>query len=1128
MIYKLLQSFQENNIKVWAEDGKIKFSAPKSKITNDFIAALKANKEMLLDYFANSNGIESKTIIATRNQMALWIERKLGSVDGTIHNGMIKVMHGNIEAANIRNAFINVIKRHEALKSTFYEEAGEVYITSGDINENFFSVEDLSFMGFDEACRYIKNKMNETLNLKDGPLFRVGVYTVEKDMHIIGLWAHHIISDGYSLFIIEKEFYRFYDEIVNGSRYQINNAGSYFDSIKEEQEYLASSQYMKDIEYWKQCLDENIKGSSLPKYKVKASGRYRYKAATFIHKYSKELSSAIQASARECQTTVYMLVFAMFNFAMRQYNEGRKTSLGLFSSNRLEEKHRSIVGYFANAVVFQFEADGEMTVLQYVQKVKTQIFQMLSRQQTPFTCLVSEMKPDREEGNLFFSVAFDSLLFPRDKETEQMREKLNITEYALVKGSGEYDLIVWISEQEGSYSLEYRYNSEVFEGYQINAFAETVEGMLGVVCSDNNMVLSQIPVLYGESKRIIEEINCTQTECKELSVCDVIRKQCFKNKEKTAISCGSGQISYEQTEALISYISKWMKQAGVQKGDYVGIMLERNCYLIPAILSVWSIGAVYVPIDPHFPVNRKEYIIRNTGLAAVLTEEMLKDSINTEVMSISIEDIAAEWTLQDKRRIENAEAFYAEAASDAPAYVLYTSGSTGQPKGVVISHSSFMNFLSDMVKNISLSEKDKVLAITSTCFDISLLEMILPLFAGAGVVMVTHEEALDGRKILECIKENEVTVMQATPSSFDMLYDFYEKENSSGLLLKSCLCGGEGYELDLVNKMQRMAGRVFNVYGPTETTIWSAIYEFPRTCSNVLIGKPIANTKVMVVNEVGLPLPVGAPGELLIGGKGVFKGYYNNEAMTEQAVIKLPDGDIYYKTGDWAYFNADGMLKFLGRKDSQVKLRGFRIELSEIENVFRKYEDIGKVAVITIQENGSDSLAAAVVPKDNAKLDSEVIMQHIEKYLPEYMLPSHIFVVGELPMTANRKIDKKAIRKMISELITNAFKTEAIEKESDLEKQIKAVWEEVLNKPVYSVNTGFFEAGGNSLLLNKLAAKFEMIFKRSIDIIQLLKYGTVRKMAAYICGDGTEHDKSSDDNAEYVNRRSQYLKSRKR
>ena len=1126
MIKEVLQSFQENNIQVWEKNGKVKFSGPKDKITNEFISILKENKESLIEYFASQKDTESKTV-STKNQMALWIERKLGSMDGTIHNGMIKVISGSVDYINIKKAFINVMNRHEALRSTFYEETSEVYITVDNINDNFFHVEDLSFMTMEDACLYAKNRMNETMSLNVGPLFQVAVYTVSECTHIVALWAHHVISDAYSLFIIEKEFYQFYDEIVNGCKHQLDNINSYLDCIMEEQKYLKSKQYIEDIEYWKGYLDKTVKGSSLPKYKMQSLDNYHYRAETFIDIYSKELSFAIRTSARECQTTVYMLVVAIFNLALNKFSEGRKTSLGMFASNRLKEEHRSMVGYFSNALVFQHEVDDKSTVLQYVKQIKTQILQMLSHQQTPFTCLVSEINPNREERNPFFSVAFDSLLFTRDEQTEELQKKLNIAEYDLVKGSGEYDFIVWISENDGCYSLEYRYNSQLFDKYQIETFAETLKGMLSIVCGDNNMLLSQIPLIFGKSKEIIDDINRTQVNYNELLVYDIIRKQCSEKKEKVAISCGNEAISYEEMEALISHISKWLKEAGVQKGNFVGIMLEKSCYLIPAILSVWSIGAVYVPIDPHFPASRKEYIITNTNLSAILIEQKLKNSMNTNVAEISIDDIVIEWNVQHRKGIDNVQDLYSIVEADLPAYVLYTSGSTGNPKGVIISHSAFMNFLNYMVQKISIVEDDKLLALTSICFDISLLEMFLPLMVGAGIVMTTHDEALDGSKILRCIKENSVTIMQATPPSYQILYDFYERETSLEGLLRSCLCGGQSYELDLVDKMQKMSKKVFNVYGPTETTIWSTVYEFPRPCTNITIGNPIANTKVIISNQLGQPLPLGISGELLIGGKGIFKGYFNNKEMTEHALIELSDGEIYYKTGDWAYFNEEGNLKFLGRRDSQVKIRGFRIELSEIENVFRKYEDILRVAAVMMQQNESHSLAVVVVPKDNVKLDTNLIMQFIKKYLPEYMLPSHILVIDELPMTANGKVCKKTIVNMINNLNKDDAKAEIVE-ESHLEKQIKSIWENVLNKHVNSINIGFFEAGGNSLLLNKLVVKFEMEFKHKIDIIKLLKYNTIKRMANYISNDEMEKNKTVDNNKEYVNRRGEYLKSRKR
>jgi len=1121
----LLKYFEDNEIKVWEEDGKIKFSGPKNKINDDMISLLKDNKEKLLDYFKTQK--DNKSVLkAANNQLALWLERKMGSTSGIIHNGMIKKLVGDIEIDHIKQAFFQVIKRHEALRSTFYEENHEVFIRLSDADDKFFRYEDIGICDENMARQYVKTKMNDTLNLVEGPLFRVGVYRYNENSYLLGIWGHHIISDAYSLFIIEEEFYKLYDEVKNKTKHQLKGVSLYFDTIREENAYLESEKYSNALEFNRANLDLNLTGSSLPKLQIMNDEENKYKLGTYTDTYSSTLTNEIKTYARQNNVTAFMLVFSIFNLAINFYNEGKKTSLGIFAANRTTEEHLNQVGYFSNALIFQKDVKEQGTLLEYIKEVKEQVMQLLSHQQLPFTCLVSEMNPLREGGKPFFDVVFDSLLFPKNQEVQELQNKLNIIDLELVKGSTDYDLIVWISEENKEYSLEYRYNSQLFEAYQIEVLAETVRGILDGIVEKQYLSLDKIPLVYKKTNDIMKQMNDTYVKYEDKFIFEAIKGQCKNKGDNVAISFKKQAISYNEMENLIEYVGWNLREKGVKKGDYVGILLKKSCYLIPSIIGIWAIGAVYVPIDPYFPENRKKYIINNTNLKAIIKDSD-SDLFEKNVLTIEADELIHLWEESNRCILKDNKMVYEAVTADDPAYVLYTSGSTGNPKGVTISHASFVNLLYDMGNRISLTEQDKVLSIASICFDMSILEMFLSLIKGAGVVMVSYEDSKSGRKFLETILENKATVMQATPSSFEMLFDYYEKEQIQEPILKICLCGGEGYELDLVNKLQKMAQRVFNMYGPTETTVWSTFYEIPKECKKLMIGKPIANTVIRIADKKGRTLPIGVPGEILIGGLGVFKGYFNNETLTSQFLVKLEDGEFYYKTGDWAYLNQDGELKFLGRRDNQIKIRGFRVEISEIENVFRKFEGISNTAVVTVQENGNCILVAVVTEKLDIKINVKKLNAFISEYLPSYMLPSHIFILDQLPMTNTNKIDKRVIEEIVKEKLLNHITHEKLE-ENELEKRIREIWELILNKRIRSIHEGFFESGGNSLLLNKLVLELEKHFEKKIDIIDLLRFSSISKMALYISDKNVKSDVAEEKAQEMALRRKQFLGKRKR
>lgn len=1123
----MIEKFQDVGIKIWKENDKIKFSGPRDKIDREFLSFLKENKEQLLAYLSTADSNDNQ--IATKNQMALWLERKMGNTSGVIHNGMIKSFDGDLDIDKVKLAFDKVLNRYEALNCTFYENDDEVCVKLSDIKSRYFTYEKLTNQSKEEAYDFVKEEINKTLDLENGPLFRVGIYEYSVDKYYIAIWAHHIISDAYSLFMIEKDFYKFYDELVNQTTHMFDTVMPYMSTVKDELTYLESKEYNDDLDYWINILDLTVSGTTLPKYKIISENEQSYIPATLIDAISQEASSEINSFAREKHLTPYILIFSVFNLLLTFINEGKTNSLGVFAANRLKEQYLNQVGYFSNAIVFQKETDRDNIFLEYVTDVKKMMLQSFAHQQLPLTELVEKLNPTRSNGMPFFNMAFDSLLFSNDDEKNELQRKLKFTDVDLVKGSGNYDLIVWLSFEENCYKLEYRYNSQMFDKYQIEGLAKSINGILSNLYEIQNKQLSDIPLLYGKHREIIESINNTEVSLPEENIFSCVKRQCNIYGDRLAIDFYGNRLNYSEMERLIDLFCCQLNEKGIGKGSYVGVMLKKSEYLLPAILSIWAVGAVYVPIDPNFPINRKEYIVSNTNLNAIIKDA--GEQLDTTSIIINVEQIAEIWLNDKNRELKYNYTTYNNMELDTPAYVLYTSGSTGNPKGVVISHRAFMNFLLHMKSDIALNENDKVLSITSICFDISLLEMFLPLITGSGVVMVSYEDSMDGRKILETIEKQSVTVMQATPSTFEILYDYYVKEDYKSPILNKCLCGGESYELNLVEKLQKMADTVFNVYGPTETTIWSTVYEIPNSCSKLRLGSPIANTKIRIADANGRQLPIGFPGELLIGGTGLFMEYYNNPELTKQVLIKSNDDELLYKTGDWAYFSENGELNFLGRRDSQIKIRGYRIEISEIENVFRKHEFVSNVVVVAVERNNMTELVAVVIPKDNVNIDIEQINSFVGQYLPSYMMPNRIVIQDSFPMTNNNKIDRKSLKEIIE---NNYYRNSdnnlqnSDENETEVERKIKAVWSKLLNKQLFSIDEGFFEVGGNSILLNKLAIELEKEFNKKIDIIKLLKFNTIRKMASYLDDNVVENKQENKKIAESVQRRNRYINRRKR
>jgi len=1109
----LICFFEEKRIKLWVEDGRLKFSGPKEEINRDFLNTLKENKEELLAHLSDKT---VKKVLATKNQMALWLESQMGNNSGIIHNGFIKKLKGAIQVEAIRKSFLKVISRHDALRSVFCEENEKVYIKQINIDHTFFQ----HFTCCQDAClSFIQEEMNQAFKLDEGPLFRVSVYQCSDDECLIGMWMHHIISDAYSLMIIEKEFLLFYNEFVNQEKHHLSDVPSYMDSIIADHEYLKSEQFNEDLNFWRHHLNTRLSGTSLPKFKI-TTKETSYTASEYIDTYTKDLTDDISIYARKNQFTTNTLFLAAFNLALHWINESNINALGIFSSNRLNDIQLKQVGYFSNGIVFQHEVNEDESFVHYLKRIKESLARSFAYQNMPFTSLVEELRPVREGGMPYFNIVIDSLLFPEDLEKESLQKKLGIEDIKLVKGSANYDLIVWISKENSCYRLEYRYNNHLFDDYQILSLASIVREILTKM--NPQILLKEIPLVNESQEGIVDKGEMNPDRIGMNTALELITEISHEQKEKIAINFQDQEVNYSQMRALAEKFSKVLKTIGIKKGDCVGIISDKNSHLISAVMGIWAVGAIYVPIDINLPVNRKEYIINHTKLSAIIQDG---DDIfwNMDVIKTIILDEIVE--MQDKDESESIISDYPIINKEDPAYILYTSGSTGNPKGVIINHGALFNLLCAMKEKILIKSIDKMLALSSICFDMSILEMFLPLTVGATVVMIPHATSKDGKGILNVILKKGITIMQGTPSSFKMLYDYFDLEGKKEKILDKCLCGGESYEIDLVDKMQEMSNEVYNAYGPTETTVWSTIYQIPKLCSKIKLGQPIANTQIVIADKHGRRLPLGTPGELLIGGVGVFDGYYNASELTQSAFIQLKNKRLY-KTGDWVYQDKDGEFIFLGRRDNQIKIRGFRIEISEIENVYKKCKGVHNAAIAIIERNQTNILIAILVKNKSIKLDEQEMVDYIKKYVPEYMVPNRTIFVDQLPVNSNNKIDRKAIIEMATRHLEESDDVE-IKFSNDLEREVKEKWESLLGYLVNSIDISFFEVGGDSLILNKLVIELQRELGKSIDIVDLLKYNTIRKMAAYINGEYEIIQQRSSKLENSTKRRSQLIKKRR-
>jgi len=570
---------------------------------------------------------------------------------------------------------------------------------------------------------------------------------------------------------------------------------------------------------------------------------------------------------------------------------------------------------------------------------------------------------------------------------------------------------------------------------------------------------------------------------------DLFVQQVNRNPEAAAVIFEREELSYRELNIRSNRLANRLRALSIGPDVLVGICLDRCAEMAVAILAVLKAGGAYLPLDPQYPGERIAFMLQDSGAAVLITEASFLGTLPGNVPAIVCLQRDRESLMQ-----ESAEQPASSATSENLAYVIYTSGSTGKPKGVEVAHRSVVNFLTSMKREPGLTERDRLLAVTTLCFDIAGLEFYLPLTTGACVVVAPHAVLADGDSLAQLIRESKITAMQATPVTWRLLLESGWNA-SPGFKI---LCGGEALPRELANRLLATGAEVWNLYGPTETTIWSTAHRVDSRPGSVPIGKPIANTQIYILDDQKRMVPSGASGEIYIGGDGLAKGYLRRPELTAERFVQNPFGTEgkLYSTGDLARWLPDGNLEYIGRVDHQVKLRGFRIELGEIENTIEQQPQVRQAVVIVREDAPNDQrLTAYVALHDGADIDGKDLRAALSSHLPQFMLPSQWVFLNEFPLTANRKVDRRALPAPENE---GAGTSLSAPPTTEHETKVAEIWQDLLNRKRVGINDNFFDLGGDSLLVAQLQSRLRKQLNCQISLVELFQRTTVFAIASYL------------------------------
>ena len=796
------------------------------------------------------------------------------------------------------------------------------------------------------------------------------------------------------------------------------------------------------------------------------------------------LTAKIYNTSKQLGVTPYMLLLSVYYILLSKYSSQEDIVVGSPIVGRNIAELYNLIGMFVNTLAMRANIDSNLSFKDFLSYIKNMCLNNYKYQDYPFDELVDKLKIQRDTSrNPLFDVMFiyqnngNATADFGDIKTEYFTPDTKISKF---------DLSLEVIPENDILNLSFEYSTALFNKQFIEDLSKHYSNIL-TSCLDNlNVKISNICMLSeAEKNKILYDFNNTKTDYpKDKTIAELFEEQAKKTPNNTAVVFGMQKLTYKELNEKANSLAYYLRENGIETNNLVGVMVNRSLEMIIGMLAVLKAGGAYIPIDPTYPKDRIEYMLKNSNSKILLTQEHLHDITdfkNCVYIDLSNDSIYS---------LPNDNPNHTNTPEDL-AYVIYTSGSTGLPKGVMLKQKNIVNFVYGIMKEFGFTYKDTIVSITTFSFDIFVLESLLPILNGLKTVITSEEEQTDIKMFNELCKKNNVTIFQTTPSRLQAML---AKENSFDFIkkLKYILIGGEPFPPALLKQLQESSkARIYNMYGPTETAVWSSLKDLTNA-DKINIGKAISNTQLYILDKFNNPLPVGVPGELFIAGDGVCKGYYNNLELTQKVFLNNPfvPNELMYKTGDLCMLLPNGEVEYLERVDNQIKIRGLRIELGEIESKILDYNGIEKVCVIKQTINNRDFISAYFTA--SKRINPSSLKKYLSNYLPKYMIPSYFTVLEKFPYTPNGKIDKKAL-KLPEEVLSNSREAEYIAPRTDLEKQFCAIWEQILNVSPIGITDNFFELGGDSILAMNLNLELKSITD-TISYADIFKFPTIAEL----------------------------------
>lgn len=1089
------------------------------------IIAREIGKELTINEIFQNSTIESQTIVLEQKgkkeiqlierndsqefypvsftQERLWVLTNFEEASKAYHMPAAFVVKGNLDVARLESALNMVVEKHESLRTVFKEVNGQPVQLILDSKSVFIKVEQIQKTGNEiEIENFLKTEWQTPFDLQKGPLLRCFVLNTNDKM-ILSFNMHHIISDGWSIGVLYQDVMKAYTYLSNNERTSLLPLEIQFkDYAVWQRNHLTNEVLQEQLAYWKNTVfQKGVSVLELPtnfhRPEVKT-----YNGSTITHTFSKELSKKIATSNLKHGASLFMTVMANVSILLKKLANQSDITIGTPVAGRDSAQLQNQIGFFVNTLPIRVDVLGNFSYKEFLANERSTILKSFDYQYFPFELLVHELQPKRD---LSRSPLFDVMVVLQNMDIlegsgSEFYEDIHLEKLEMSGGITKYDLTFSFSEYENQIHLELEFNTDLYNKETISHYINYLETIFEITSVNETILIKDINLIEAEEqKQILLKADKTGiTYNKEETIVSLFEKAVNNYPKNIALKVGEKEFTYEELDQKSGQLARVLiEKYNVKIEDLIVLHTHRTEWMLIAVLAVLKAGAAYVPIDPAYPSSRINYILKDSESKLILSDS----DLSSEITNLLPENVTC---LNIEKNSCEGKTLTANVQANNLAYVIYTSGTTGNPKGVLIEHRNVNRLLFNDKDLFDFNSNDRWSLFHSYCFDFSVWEMYGAILKGGTLVMVSKEVAQDSMAFYDFLKEEKITVLNQTPTAFRSLSLVNNKRfKTEDLLVRYVIFGGEALMPEILEPWNKSfpACKLINMYGITETTVHVTYKEITNQDiqnNKSIIGEPIPTLSCYVLDQDLKPVTIGVVGELCVGGAGVARGYHNRIELTQEKFIDNPfkPDEKIYRSGDFARILENGNIEYIGRKDEQVKIRGHRIEIGEIEAALVKLDQIEDAVVLTTKTaQGEYELIAYIIINENDSNDVKQIRDILLERLPSYMIPSYFIELKEFPLTSNGKLDKKALP-LPSE--SSASKTVFTPARNKVDESIVKIWILVLERENIGIKDNFFDLGGHSLKATRVLSKIHEEFGIKIDLKNLFIDPTVEHLSNYI------------------------------